>query len=145
MSDAQGRFVAPDVPGSTGSIILFKKGYVYPCGVTVGVQSDLSAEVELVPVESLNTTNPQPLMTTRPLITGTVFEMTPDGPKTVAGAYVYVETWPDLTVADTVTDLTGHFTICDGTGGHVYAGKTGYGSSAGAPAVDGMTLEIKRQ
>src|SRR5438105_797026 len=37
VSDAQGRFVAPDVPGSVVNIIPFKEGYVQPCDIIVGI------------------------------------------------------------------------------------------------------------
>ena len=145
VSDAEGRFVAPDVPGSVVTIMPAKRGYVQPCAAIVAVHGDLTTEIELVPVESFNTANPQPLMTTRPLVVGTVFEMTADGPKGVAGASVFIDTDSDLTVADTLTDLTGRFTLCGGTGGIIYAGKAAYGYSAEASPVNGMAIEIKRQ
>ena len=144
-SDADGLFVAPNLPASDVTIIPLKGGYVQPCAAIVSVHESLSTEVELVAAEKLNTANPQPLMTTRPLVVGTVFETTADGPKGVAGAYVYIETTPDLTAADTMTDLTGRFTLCDGTGGFVYAEKAGYSGSAAASPVNGMAIEIKRQ
>jgi hypothetical protein len=133
------------VPASAVSIIPFKSGYVHPCEASVPVSKDLNVELELMPAGNLDTSNPPDPMAMHSRVTGTVLEMTADGPTLLAGAYVWFETVPDLVVADTLTDLNGRFTLCDLTGGSVYAGKNGYESSRGSPALPEMTILLKRQ
>ena len=48
MSDASGRFVAPDVSGSLVKIKSYRDGYVQPCAAVVDVYHDVSVEIELV-------------------------------------------------------------------------------------------------
>jgi hypothetical protein len=146
MTDTEGRFVAKMPVNGVFTIVAGKPGYVQPCDAdATGQVPNASLEVELVSTASLTTGNPQPLMTTRPLVSGFVFEMTPDGPKGVPGAYVYVEAFPDVLVAETMTDLTGHFTMCNGRG-YLSVDKSGYsGPSAGISLSDGMVIELKRQ
>jgi hypothetical protein len=144
VSDSEGRFVAPVPGGSLLTVLPYKRGFVQPCGASVLLQQDLGIEVELMSADSFNTMNPPLPSSSGPLLTGTVFETTPDGPVGVAGAYVSVESLPDLVVADTITDLAGRFAFCNGTSGAVYAGKGGYRSSGAVSSVSGMTIELKR-
>lgn len=141
VSDGDGRYVAPDVPLRQVSIIVGKAGYVQPCAAT-GYAQNAGVDVELVSMASLNTASPLPLMTNGVRVVGTVFEMTPDGARGVAGAFVDVETEPDLAVATTMTDLTGHFTMCNVFSGSLYVGKAGYAVSAGTAPKDGMAIEL---
>jgi hypothetical protein len=143
LSDADGRYVAPDVPARNVSIIAGKSGYVQPCAATGGAQQ-ADVQVELASVASFNTATPPPLLTSGVRVRGTVFEMTADGPRGVPGAYISVETLPDLVVASTMTDLTGHFTMCN-VGGTLYVGKSRYVESAGVSPSDGMAVELTRQ
>jgi hypothetical protein len=143
VSDAEGRYVAADVPLSSLTIMAYKSGYVQPCEVA-GSGQNANVDVELVSMASLNTAIPLPLVTSGAVVVGTVFETTSDGPKGIPGAYVHVETLPDLIVASTVTDLTGHFTMCN-VGGLLYVDQTGYAGSAGISASNGMAVELKRQ
>jgi len=145
-SDASGRYVASGLPaGSAVNIQVGKAGYVAPCATTASGQDD-HADLELVPMTSFDTANPLPLTTNRPVLSGMVFETTSDGPKGVAGAFLSVETLPDLVVATTMTDLTGHFTMCSVAVSYVYAGKSGYAPYyQQASLSNGMAIELKRQ
>ena len=137
--------MAPDVPGSVVTIIPSKGGYVHPCETSLAVSKDLNLELELVPAQNPGASSLQPSVM-HSLVTGTVLEMTPDGPTPLAGAYVSFETAPDLSVADTMTNLDGRFSLCDvTTPGYVYAWKKDYEASAGAAAFAGMTIVLKRR
>lgn len=144
MSDAEGRYDAPGISSlSRVEVMAGKGGYAQPCRAFASSQHQ-SADIELVPLGSLNTTNPPALMTDRPLVTGSVVEMTAAGPVGVTGAFVSTGFY-DLDLAWTLTDLNGHFTLCDVAGSYLSVAKEGYQSSDAVMAKDGMTVQLKRK
>jgi len=148
VSDADGRYDAPAISWlSSVDVMVGKAGYAQPCAAFATLQHP-SADIELVPLASLNTTNPPALLTDGRLVTGSVVEMTAAGPVGVAGAFVSAETSDlalDLPVAWTMTDLNGHFTLCNVAAIDLYVAKEGYQFSDGVMAKDGMTVELKRK
>jgi hypothetical protein len=110
-SDANGAFRIDSVQDGVVAVMALRGVYEQPCMAvanTVGQNAVLNVTV-------VDPANPLPqLMTTAPAVTGTVYRLV-NGVKTpLAGAVVDYSAWvPDLIVAQTVTDSSGHYALCN--------------------------------
>ena len=83
----------------------------------------------VINVTLVDPANPQPQRTTTaPAVTGTVYRMIGGVKTPLAGAVVQYNSWvPDLLLAETVSDVNGHYSLCNlqftyaGTGGYIFA------------------------
>jgi hypothetical protein len=79
-----------------------------PCLASAAIDKDTTLDVEVVPVRS----SPTPPAAGSPLITGYVYERTPQGRNPLRGVHVSVDASTDVWVAYTQTDDTGRFFLC---------------------------------
>jgi hypothetical protein len=132
-TDSAGHFeVAIAAPGQL-YVSAFLKGYFQPCAVTVRTLSDVTRNIELVSAQTLNSLAAPPPFSAQyaPTLTGIVYEVTPTGRQPLAGASVIIDAayGMGLVVANTQTDLGGHYFLCDwpaGPGVIFEAYKDGY-------------------
>lgn len=113
VTDADGRLTAEI--GSGSSLIVTgvrKSGYVKPC---VARAQGASLEVEVVAESTLNSLDPPAPLSAAGTVTmsGTVFEMTDAGRRPIAGARVTFEDIDGIVFATTISDLGGHYLICN--------------------------------
>jgi len=129
-SDATGHFVVNGLPNATIYLQADLDGYDQPCSTTIVLNgADASANVEMV-----SKSHPLPeLAATLPSVTGTVYEVTPNGRKPIAGAWIWYDIMGGMGLgeATTTTDENGHYAICNLAtmppwSPDVSAGKTGY-------------------
>ena len=113
-SDALGHFEAPKVPFSHVSVLAFADGYVQPCAVTRHVRADVSVRVELMPVSAFDVvTAPRPQLAVEPSESGVIFETTATGRQPVVGARVWlVDVWDNI-LANTMSDRSGGYFVCN--------------------------------
>ncbi len=116
------------LPDGVVSVLARPVALAQPCmaaASTVGQNAVLNITV-------VDSANPLPLRTTTaPAVTGTVYRMI-NGVKTpVAGAVVQYNTWvPDLVVAETFTDSSGRYALCNLQFSFPGIGAVGYISAA---------------
>ena len=79
-----------------------------PCLASAAVDTDTTLDVEVAPVQSAV----QPPASASPLITGFVYETTPQGRNPLRGVHVSVDASMDAWVAYTRTDDAGRFFLC---------------------------------
>lgn len=148
MSNAEGRFKATNLPDSR--ILLWVGGqqdkYLQPCALSVDVKGDVTKDIEVVAVETVNSlAAPRPLNVRGATLTGTVYETTAAGRQPLADVGIELDQY-DIPVAHTRTDLSGQYFFCDlpAKGLDIYVGKPGYASGYLAP-VDPFpsTLDIE--
>jgi hypothetical protein len=127
-TDGTGRYRAHDIPSSYVTVRAWKSGYVQPCAVTLEVLRESQVDVELAAVANLVSTNPPQLAMTGPVFAGIVFETTAAGRRPIAGVSIVADVPLERFIADTVSDLTGHFALCNlpVSGGTLYVNKTGF-------------------
>jgi len=111
-SDAEGwyRLVAP--AGVFAVLFADKPGYVQPCVAAATVAADTTLDIQLVPEAAAAAGMPPGLKVTSPIVSGVVFESTPQGRKPVAGARITGEWIPDLVMVNTMTDAEGRYMLC---------------------------------
>jgi hypothetical protein len=133
-SDATGRYRVPNTSLSGPlKIIAEIAGYKQPCRVAV-VQTDADQDLYLVPDDTLSTTGmPASLPLAGAMLTGHVFERSPEGIQRLPGASIVLDFSGGLgwgPVASTVTDATGGYVLCNmGSpvlGIYAYVSKPGY-------------------
>jgi hypothetical protein len=94
----------------------FRMSYVQPCAVSVDMTRDVTRDIEVVSVETLNSfAPPRPITAREPTLTGSVYEVTSTGRQPVVGAYIDADgaSGLGLTLANTLTDLNGRYFLCD--------------------------------
>jgi hypothetical protein len=79
-----------------------------PCVASASVDKDTTIDVETVPSGSVFT----PPTAATPLITGFVYEITPEGRRPVRGASAWLDLGLETYVANAETDESGHFFFC---------------------------------
>jgi Bacterial Ig-like domain len=129
-SDATGHFVVDGLPDATISIQTDLQGYDQPCSTTIY----LTAAGATTNLEMVSKSHPLPeLATTLPSITGVVYEVTPNGRRPVAGAWIWYDLMGGMGLggATTTTDENGRYAICNLAtlppwSPDLEAGKTGY-------------------
>jgi hypothetical protein len=113
-SDGAGHFEAPNVPDSKVQVLAFAAGHLQPCAVTVAVNQDISLQIEMVSVASLDTFNaPRPQFVATPTLSGQIYENTATGRQPVAGAGLWVEPFMDRGIATTMSDRGGGYFLCN--------------------------------
>lgn len=116
LTDSDGRFSAHPPTGPGDKIIASTAGYSQPCRVPVGAPSD-GHEVYLVSNGVLSSTGiPSALPLSPPVMTGRVFERTPQGDEPIAGASVVIgfDVGDELGLsATTITDPGGRYLVCN--------------------------------
>jgi hypothetical protein len=113
-SDDLGLFEAPDLPDSHVSVDARKEGYMQPCAVTSDVRGDVSVRVELMPTSAFDVVSaPRPQLAVEPSVSGVVFETTATGRQPVAGAVVWLEETMGITYANTLSDRSGGYFVCN--------------------------------
>jgi hypothetical protein len=113
-SDQQGRFRAPNLPDSRITIWAFKSGFVQQCAVTADIGTDLTFNVEVTSVSTLNSlTPPRPQSAHGAQLTGLIFETAAAARQPVADAEIWAEHMLDVTLATTRSDLKGGFFLCN--------------------------------
>ena len=80
-----------------------------PCLASAAVDKNTTIDVEVVPVGSSSI----PASAVSPMITGFVYETTPQGRNPLRGVHVSVDAAVDVWVAYTRTDITGRFVLCN--------------------------------
>lgn len=78
-----------------------------PCVASASVSKDTVLDVEVFSGSSV-----APPMAAGPLITGFVYETTPQGRKPLRGAAAWLDLFSDMYIAATVTDADGRFYFC---------------------------------
>jgi WD40-like Beta Propeller Repeat len=167
VSDGAGRFAAAAALPYPVSITVLaeREGFVQPCGIRQNVDADVDVRVEMVPVSSLDMTNPpHPQLSGEPSVTGVIVDATAAGRPPVAGVTVRVEESLSIygarslqhhdespaavRVATTLSDRGGGFFLC-GLGPAVYfrVSKAGYENLTIGPvdASESRFLEIQLQ
>lgn len=154
-TDSSGRYELTRLPDSQVQLWVggFTKGYFQPCAVRVDVSGDTTHDIEVVSAETLNSFSPPRPMTARePTLTGTVYEVTPTGRQPVAGAVIEADGADGLgwVLANTLTDLNGHYFLCDlAPGMDLMVYKDGYVLKevypVGGPPSTTLDIEIERK
>lgn len=106
-TDQNGRYVA-QVPEARVFVSAWGDDGVQPCLASATVAKDTTLDVEVVPRGSA----PTPPAAASPLITGFVYETTPQGRSPVRGAHISVDASWDVWVAGTRTDDAGRYFLC---------------------------------
>ena len=130
-------------------------GYKQPCRVAV-MRTDADHDLYLVPDDTLSTTGiPASLPLAGPMLTGHVFERSPEGIQRLPGASIVLDFSGGMgwgPVANTVTDATGGYVLCNLStpvlGIYAYVTKPGY-KPAYVLVTPGQTgsfeIELERQ
>lgn len=138
-TDHNGRYTA-EVPKSR---VFVTSGGQQPCLASVSVDNDRTIDVQLVPAGS----STKPPSAASPMITGFVYETTPQGRNPLQGVYVSVDAVPylEVYVASTQTDDGGRFFVCrvDTPVGLVVSGIGYQDWSQLIPGTSDMVLEIE--
>jgi hypothetical protein len=113
-SGPDGRFTAQVPAGSMLMVLAHKAGFVQPCGVIRDVTGDISFDVEMVALSTLDASNPPaPLSATGAVtVTGMAYEQTAAGRQPVAGARLWFGDSFGFNYATTVTDRDGRYLAC---------------------------------
>jgi hypothetical protein len=147
-TDAEGRYRLVAPAGVFAILFADKPGYVQPCVAAANVAADTSLDIQLVPEAAAAAGMPPGLKVASPIVSGVVFESTPQGRKPVAGARITAERILDLVTATTITDAEGRYMVCAIPPGSIgiTATKSGGIIAEGAAIVAGDTvldLEVK--
>jgi hypothetical protein len=109
-TDQNGRYVAQVPQARVFASAWHPPDQQQPCLASAAVNEDTTLDVEVMPVRSSAT--PPPRRQASPLITGFVFEATPQGRNPLRGVHVSADASSDVWVAYTQTDDTGRFVLC---------------------------------
>jgi hypothetical protein len=152
-TDSAGHFSLSGVPVGTALIFAAGSGYRQPCAAVFDVNGDTTHNVFLVSDPSLVGSTLPGGMDTLPILTGVVYESTPNGRVPVEGASIEVEAIMDLVTATTLSDADGRYQVCGLPGAtkgfwpsfDVYASKDGYGLTDAVASLNGTvtTLDIE--
>jgi hypothetical protein len=114
-SGGDGRYELTALPG--GALVIadaYKEGYVQPCAAPpLRMNEDFVVDIELVPKALVSASSAS--VSNRPgfrSISGVIYEMTPDGKRPLANAFVDYEPIMDSPAATTVTDENGRYLLC---------------------------------
>jgi hypothetical protein len=113
-----------------------------PCVASAAVNRDTTIDVEVLPTDRSSA----PPSAASPLITGLVYESTPQGRKPLRGVHVSVDAWSDVWVAYTKTDEAGRFFLCrvNAPVQMVISAGNGYGDWwQSIPGTTDMVLDIE--
>ena len=110
-ADANGRYVAY-VPDSRIFVSAWNRGRgeVQPCLASTEVRGDTNIDVHVVPADGPSGSNLP--SAARPVVTGTVYELTPQGRRPVPRANLWLDASIDAYVGYTESDDAGRFVFC---------------------------------
>ena len=104
-TDSAGRYMT-HVPKSH-VFVSASWGKRQPCVASVGVDRDTTLDVQVFPAGSVASST-----TAKGMITGFVYETTPNGRMPIPGADVWLDLFSDAYIANTETDASGRFSFC---------------------------------
>jgi hypothetical protein len=107
-TDQSGRYVAQVPKARVFLSAWHPPDQQQPCLASAVIERDTTIDVEVVPVRS----SAMPPPAASPLITGFVYETTPQGRNPLPGVHVSVDASSDVWVAYTQTDDGGRFFLC---------------------------------
>jgi len=110
-TDATGRYTA-SVPDSRVSVSAWSRAELQPCLINAEVRTDTSLDVRVVPVAEAQSVAARQLQSEGPIVSGQVYEITPQGNQPVPGADIIVDISVDVYHAFTKTDVVGRFYLC---------------------------------
>jgi len=151
VADAQGHWTTwADLPDAQLTILTTHGGH-QPCAAIVDSRSKEPVRLEVIPDEAFDTVEPpRPSIARDPSLTGTVYEMTPEGRKPVSGAMIWIEHGFEIQTARALTGREGRYYVCNlPEEVAIYATKKGYvmasvwpvDTSKGVP----LDIEIRRE
>lgn len=112
-SDGLGLFEAR-VPESEISVFAVIDDYVQPCAARSTVTQDVEVRVEMLRKSSLDVTHaPRPQLSFEPSVSGTIYESRSNGRRVVAGASLTAQDALETGLANTRSDLSGAFYLCN--------------------------------
>lgn len=112
-SDGLGLFEA-QVPESDIFVLAVNEDYVQPCAVRSTVTQDIEVRIEMLRKSSLDVINaPRPQLSFEPSVTGTIYESASNGRRIVAGANLSAQDALETGLANTRSDLSGGFYLCN--------------------------------
>jgi hypothetical protein len=143
-TDQTGRYIVQVPRSRVFAVAAHPPDQQQPCLASAMVDRDTTLDVEVAPTGSSTT----PPAAASPLITGFVYETTPQGRTPVRGVYVSVDAANDAWVANTQTDDTGRFFLCRvNTPVQMVVSLSGYQDvwkSIGGTNDMAMEIELKR-
>ena len=111
VTDANGHYTA-SVPDSRVSISAWSRAVLQPCLINTEVRTDTLLDVQVVPIAEAQSGAARQLQSEGPIVSGQVYETTPEGNRPVPGADVIVDISVDVYHAFTKTDVLGRFFLC---------------------------------
>jgi hypothetical protein len=139
-----------DLPDAELTILTTYGGH-QPCAAIVDSRSSEPVRLEVIPFDAFDTVEPpRPSNARDPSLTGTVYEVTPEGRKPVSGAMIWIEHGFEIQTARALTGREGRYYVCNLPPEVVIsATKTGYvttsvwpvNTSKGAP----LDIELRRE
>ena len=141
-TDAQGRYRLLAPPDAFTVLFAGEQGYVQPCAAAASLVADTVLDIQLLTEASAAAGRPDTLKLTSPIVSGTVFETTPQGRRPLAGAKVWAEWQPDLPTATTITDAQGRYLLCAIPKGYVGITATRLGVVLAGAAIQVSTADV---
>jgi hypothetical protein len=141
-TNQSGRYMTSVPPGRVFANALHPPDEHQPCLASAAVDRDTTINVELLPTDGPSA----PPSAASPLITGFVYESTPQGRKPVRGVHISVDAANDVWVAYTRTDDEGRFFLCrvNAPVQMVVSAGNGYGDVwQSIPGTTDLDLEIE--
>lgn len=112
-SDEQGRYSVSNLPRGTVFLEAAWSSYRQPCFASIELRSDAVLDVEVISEATLLSSGPSSLRTiSGRMVSGVVFERTPNGDRPVAGASLQAWVGDWLYGASTSTDTSGRYLLC---------------------------------
>jgi hypothetical protein len=109
-TDQSGRYMTSVPPGRVFAIALHPPDEQQPCLASAVVNRDATIDIELLPTDGSASSSPPSAAS--PLITGVVYESTPQGRKRLGDVHISVDADNDVWVGYTRTDTEGRFFLC---------------------------------
>jgi hypothetical protein len=141
-TDAQGRYRLLAPPDAFTVLFAGEQGYVQPCAAAASLTADTVLDIQLLTEATAAAGRPETLKVTSPIVSGTVFETTPQGRRPFAGAKVWAEWLPDLPTATTITDAQGRYLLCAIPKGYVGITATALGGILADTAIQVSTADV---
>jgi hypothetical protein len=140
-TDASGRFTTDLPPGRVFANAMHPPDEHQPCLAGAVVNRDTTIDVQLLPIDGPSA----PPSAASPLITGFVYESTPEGRKPLRDIHISVDAANDVWVAYTKTDDEGRFFLCrvNAPVQMVVSGNGYQDRWQSIPGTDDMQLEIE--
>jgi hypothetical protein len=130
------------------SVAAWSQAELQPCLTGTDVHTDTRLDVQVIPIAETQSAAARQLRSDGPVVSGQVYEMTPEGGRPVPGAEVFVDISIDVYHAFTKADDLGRFFLCRiNSPIRIDVGKTGYQWESrflpGGSSAD-LDIELKR-